>query len=220
MKNFLLCALVCTCLSHGLLAGQFRILGLDQIDGLEELYFVQNGEVKSAFVSSRYPTEKFDIPQSLRVSFFATPPKPDLTQRPVLTLDFPNAGTDYLALLRITSASGVEAYTPIYLDDSDRNFPRGSAMICNYTLRTIVAQIDGDLVKLPSGQTDVIQLSKNGKDQFNGGVKFAAEFDGTGKVFSISSWYVSPSTKIFCLIYPDEYGQPLVRRVRLTAGEA
>jgi hypothetical protein len=196
-------------------ASSFRVMGLSQIKGMERLELVTADGVVVVPVSISSLSEAFDIPSSGRLDFYIQAPKNDEDVEPVLSVSLTDISTDVILLLRADLSMVQPTYKYVTIENSPRMFPAGSVMLFNLTSKTIAAKMGEDSVRLGSGEKTVVNLI-NRNEPFDGGVMFAAEFNGFGKVFSTSSWYLVPSMKIFCIIYSDLNGNPQIRRIRLS----
>lgn len=197
------------------LAGSFRVLGLSQVQGLERLEIVTPAGVKTVGVSISSVSQAFEIPESGELNFYRKAPKADETPEPAFTVNFNQASSNIILLLRPDDTIAEPAYKYSLIEDSEQAFSSGSVMLLNLSPKKIAAKLGDDRIIVATGEKTVVDLIKADKP-FNGGVMFAAEFNGFGKVFSTSSWYLVPSMKILCIVYSDKRGNPQIRRIRLT----
>ncbi|MFB9901083.1 hypothetical protein [Cerasicoccus arenae] len=155
------------------------------------------------------------IPTTRQLALYDKAPVPEEQKQPVLNLQFPKDPGDVIVLLKSARTANGLTYQYELLDDSSTAFPLGSVYICNYMQESVIIRLGAERILVESKQRSVVPLTKQEKP-FNDGVAFAAEINGHGRVFSTSSWYLSPSMKIFCIIYKDDRGNPQIRRIRLT----
>ena len=215
VKWFVVCSVFLLVLGGDCLGGSFRVLGLSQVRGLEVLEIVSGDEIKKVPISISSVSPEYSIPESGRVDFFRKAPVGDETAIPVFSVKFPSPDEDMIVLLRVGDKNSTVPYQHVLIADSTEDFPLGSVLILNLCSKTVAAKMGEESVIVPPGEERIVRLVKKDRP-FNGGVKFAAEFNGFGKVFSTSSWYLLPSMKVFCIIYRNEKGDPAIRRIRLT----
>ncbi|GHC03519.1 hypothetical protein [Cerasicoccus arenae] len=196
-------------------ADNFRVVSLTQIPGLTSLEYVSEGKVITVPVSMSSFSQVHTIPTTRQLALYDKAPVPEEQKQPVLNLQFPKDPGDVIVLLKSARTANGLTYQYELLDDSSTAFPLGSVYICNYMQESVIIRLGAERILVESKQRSVVPLTKQEKP-FNDGVAFAAEINGHGRVFSTSSWYLSPSMKIFCIIYKDDRGNPQIRRIRLT----
>jgi hypothetical protein len=211
MKLFLFTFILCW--SASLSAANFRVLALSKVDGLDRLEYQAGEDLEVVLISTLGFSELLPAPLSGVLDLYDKVPVEGEEKSPLLSIDILADGGDVIVLLYAVDA---QRYGYLVVDDSQGAFPMGSVLVLNFSKTSIYAKFDDERVLVPSRERKVVKLTGASGDPFNAGVKFAAEFDGSGKVFSSSSWYLLPSMKIFCLIYSNPDGKPRIRRIRLT----
>ncbi len=195
-------------------AAEFRVLGLKQLEGLDTLEFVSADGVQQVPVSTAYFSNSYKVPASGVVAFYDKAPARDEQKAPLFTVRFPENAGDMIVLLDAEAAAHTYRYGLI--DDSVRSFPSGSVYIMNFMHKPVMVKLGQKVVTVDSGAREMVPVVENKREPFNGGVKFATEINGEAQIFSMSSWYLLPTMKIFCVIFPDSSGIPQIRRIRLT----
>jgi hypothetical protein len=199
-------------------AREFRVLGLSQLKGLEQLEFRGSSGIELLPVSVSSFSNSYAIPQSGVTDFYLKVPEVSEAGEepsPLFSITFPVDCEDVIVLLRADAKSSQLTYKYMLIDDSVNAFPAGAVMVLNLMNKSLYARLGDNNVKIESGKSEISQLVKRKNEPFNGGVIFAAEFDDYGKIFSKSSWYLIPSMKIFCVVFPDENLEPQIRKIRL-----
>ncbi|WP_309400381.1 hypothetical protein [Cerasicoccus maritimus] len=213
--TFAVCCVALSSLCSSALADTFRVVSLSQIPGLTSLEFIHEGKVETVPVSLSSFSQPYPIPATRELALYAQAPSPNEEKTPNLVLQFSENSGDVIVLLKATNTANGPAYRYELLDDSTRAFPAGSVYICNYLQEPVIIRLGPKQVLVESNDRSVVPLTRK-EQPFNDGVAFAAEINGHGRVFSTSSWYLSPSMKIFCIIFQDQHGNPQIRRIRLT----
>lgn len=198
-------------------AACFRVLVTEPIPGMEKLLIpCQSGTPEAIYLSTTHISPKYDIPADGRVDFYKKlPESPQEQIPPIFSVQFPEPLHDMIVLLMAQGSGDEKTYRPILIDDSDSGFPAGSIMIYNFLGKPLMAKMGEDIISVDSGKREIVELARNEDTPFNDGVKFATEFNGEGRVFSSSAWYLLPSMKFFCIVYEDAKGMPHVRRIRM-----
>ncbi len=197
-------------------SADFRMLVTESLPGMEAFEFLGNdGQVKKIYLSTTHISSEYPIPSGGRVDLYHKYPEPEEKATPALSLQFPEGAKDTIVLLLAQGSGTDKHYRPIYIDDSGTHFPSGSILIYNFLNKPLMAKLGEEVVSVQSGKREIVELAKMEDAPFNGGVKFATEFNGEGQVFSSSSWYLLPTMKFFCLVYSDADGVPHVRRIRM-----
>lgn len=202
------------CCISSLHAATFRVIALSQVAGVSTLEFQGERGVEVVLISTSGFSERMKIPVNGAIDFYKKMPAEDVIQEPDLSVRLLADSEDVILLLRADRSQGT--YSSITLSDSVSEFPLGAVRVLNFAEKSIFAKFGAERVLVEPGESQVVELTSKKDTPFNGGVKFAAEFDGYGKVFSSSSWYLLPTMKIFCVVYADEAGMPRIRRIRLT----
>ncbi|MFT6235456.1 MAG: hypothetical protein ACJAU9_000531 [Lentimonas sp.] len=195
-------------------ASSFRVVAFSQITSLTGLEYQSGDGIESVTISTSSFSVKYPIPPSGVIDFYKNVPLGEEEQVPLLEVNFGEESGDMILLLQADAQR--LSYSYLLIEDTVEGFPMGSVMVMNFTSKSVFAKFGEERVKLESGSQEIVSLTGLKNLPFNGGVKFAVEFDGSGKVFSSSSWYLLPSMKIFCLIYSNPDGKPRIRRIRLT----
>ncbi len=195
-------------------AAEFRVLGLEQLKGLHTLEYVTADGVQQVPVSTAYISNAYPIPASGVVAFYDKAPVQDEVKAPLFTVEFPSSGGNKIVLLR--GDAGGRTYRYGLIDDSSRGFPTGSAFFINFMQAPVMVKLGTNVIRLDAGSREVVPVVEQRAEPFRGGVKFATEINGEMQIFSQSSWYLLPSMKIFCIIYPDSSGVPRIRRIRMS----
>lgn len=196
--------------------GRFRVLSLLQVPGFEYLEYRSPEGVTPLPVPLSSVSPFYPIPDERRLAAYQKVPHEGEERPAVLEIVFPDADGDVIILL----TPGREPHAPygyLVLEDSDAAFPAGSVLVYNLLKKPVAAKLGGEQVRFAHGERGVVRVVEPGAASFEGGVFFAAEFDGHGKIFSASEWYLAASMKIICILYADADGDPKVRRIRLVA---
>ena len=194
-------------------AGDFRVIALSTIDKSNSLEYQAPDGVTKVTISTLGFSRPYLAPESGVVDLYDKMPIKGEEKTPLVSLKMPEDGADVIVLLHVNRSN---EYEYLLIEDSSDDFPSGSVLVLNFSKKSIFAKFGEERLAVPSGESRVVELARDGQEPFKAGVKFAAEFDGYGKVFSSSSWYLLPSMKIFCVVLSDKNGNPQIRRIRLT----
>ena len=207
---------LCLCVLAASLAqaADFRLVALNQIKGLSRLEFIGPEGVEQVPVSIAHFSDSYKIPANGEVAFYDKAPANGENKAPLFVVRFPENASDTIVLLGGQGDDGTYRYGLI--DDSGHAFPSGSVDIKNFMQSPVMVKLGPTVVTVDSGARRIVPVIENKQEPFNDGVKFATEINGNAQVFSMSSWYLLPSMKIFCVIFPDKSGIPQIRRIRLT----
>lgn len=188
-------------------AKEFRIMTLTDLNGIRNLEFMDQGEVKALTLTKSYVTNRYTVPYSNEIHFYEEYPPlgTKVMPKPTLSIKFPNNNSNTLVLLE----SSEDLKNPLkfdFIEDNPENFPESTVIIYNKMNKPVLSKLGEMKIKIAPNQRKSVKL-KNKSDKnapFNEKVVFATPKNDSIDFFYSTYWYVPTSQRLFCVITEDK----------------
>lgn len=183
---------------------------LTDLNGIRNLEFMDQGEIKSITLTKSYVTNRYTVPYSNVVHFYEEYPPlgTKVMPKPTLSIKFPKNNSNTLVLLE----SSDDLNNPInfdFIEDNPKNFPESSVIIYNKMNKPVLSKLGEMKIKIAPNQRKSVKLdNKSDKNApFNEKVVFAAPKNDSIDFFYSTYWYVPKSQRLFCVITEDKQNE-------------